>query len=74
MNGKTPTSVLTEVAVYFKVAPPQYESVMDETDQKLFVSIVKAFGLVTKGTGRSKAEAKHASSQALIGKNESRLQ
>lgn len=69
MNGKTPTSVLTEIAVHYKVAPPRFETVSDTHDPKVFICIVRAFDTLAKGTGHSKNEAKHAASQVLIGKN-----
>lgn len=70
MNIKTPVSFLTELATHYKVAPPRYDDpVREANDPKLFVSIVRAFNKLGKGTGVSKADAKHAASQAIIGKN-----
>lgn len=68
MNGKTPVSVLIEFCIQHKVAPPQYEHVNPTNNNPiLFEYFVRAFEFMARGSGKSKSEAKHAASQALLG-------
>lgn len=70
MTTKTSTSVLTEFCAQQKVALPKYEAVPRETEpnKPLFTYVVAAFDLIAKGSGRSKAEARHAASENLLSK------
>lgn len=72
MNKKTPVSVLTEFCAQNKVPLPEYESVNQDRNPNVFEILVYAFKIMAKGSGRSKCEAKHAASQALLG-NEQHL-
>lgn len=71
MSEKTATSILLEYCSKSKVAQPQYEIVSQAgtPNNPIFTISVKAFGCVANGSGHSKSLAKHAASQALIGKS-----
>lgn len=69
-NKKTPTSVLAEFCARLKESLPQYETVDTESDPNIpmFTICASALDFTSKGSGRSKIEAKHMASQNLIGK------
>lgn len=69
MTAKTATSILTEFCAQEKVAPPTYESVINDSDPSVFLILAKAFDLIGKGYGRTKKDAKHAASKQLLGKS-----
>lgn len=68
MPEKTPTSILSEFCAQQR-ATPEYDVVSQESDHNVpkFTIVVTALNYVAKGSGRSKTDAKHAASQALIG-------
>lgn len=45
-----------------------FEPIPHETDPKMFVFVVAACGILSKGSGRSKREAKHDACANLMGK------
>lgn len=71
MTEKTPTSILSEFCVQNKVTP-LYNPVSQESDPRvpIFTISVTVLDYVAKGSGRSKADAKHDASQKLIGEFE----
>lgn len=68
MEEKTPVSRLQEFCAQEKVAPPSYGPDSDPKDPKKFVFFVNAFGLIAKGSGLSKMEAKHSAAATLMRK------
>lgn len=68
MEEKTPTSALQELCDQEKVPKPTFECIPHEDDPKMFVYIVEAFNIFTKGSGRSKQLAKHDACANLISK------
>lgn len=69
MAEKTPTSVLLEFCNLCKVTP-LYNTVSQDSAVPIFTISVAALSYVAKGTGRTKADAKHDASQKLIGEVE----
>lgn len=65
MTEKTSTSILLELCTQRKWTPPtfSFEKISD-----VFVCVAEVFEKTTKGTGRSKADAKHASCSEMIRK------
>lgn len=68
MAEKTPVSVLQELCIQEGASVPMYDEQSNDTDPKLFIFVVHAFGKCARGTGRSKREAKHKASEHLISK------
>lgn len=68
MTDKTPVSALQELCAQEKVPAPMFESILNESDPKMFSFVVEAFDMFAKGIGRSKQEAKHDACANLIGK------
>lgn len=68
MEDKTPASALNELCDQERVPKPVFECIPHESDPKMFVYIVGAFDIYTKGDGRSKQQAKHNACANLISK------
>lgn len=68
MAEKTPVSTLQELCIQEKVRVPMFESIPHGSDAKMFAFAVEAFGIFSKGSGRSKQEAKHDACANLISK------
>lgn len=68
MPEKTPTSILSEFCAQKKLTP-EYNIIDEETNPNvpIFTFAVQVLNYMAKSSGRSKSDAKHAASQALIG-------
>lgn len=66
MTGKTPVTVLNELAAAAKIQTPAFECVGTSDGVFIMRTAVSIYGLSAEGRGRTKQNAKHSAAQALL--------